>query len=367
MSGFKTLIDTKISKSTADWDQFDSSASSYIKNRTHYAKTVEVTKDIISEQTVDITDGYIELNGDASVFAIGKNYTVKLNGVEYMCTARYYSESSLLLGNGTIYGDGNPSNNEPFSIDIYPNNGEDSTLYLNTNSNGKYTISIYAHEIGEDIKKLDPKYFPDDVLAQPDWYDNDRTSKACILNKPPIIQNEDGEVCIGSLDDIENAERVITEKNFYEPKNHVVIADENNGYNYIVAMRDGNLVSYVETDYISITTQPTKTTYANKETFDPAGMVVIATAKDGSTREITNYKYDLVTLENGNDFLIRLEEGSKVLTARVNNLTVHDFSLEDFEYIANEDGTYELTAWKGTYNGEPSTRIVIPNSELIIV
>ena len=96
-------------------------------------------------------------------------------------------------------------------------------------------------------------------------------------------------------------------------------------------------------------------------------MVVIATAKDGSTREITNYKYDRVTTENINNFYIRLEEGTKVFTARVNSLKFHDFSLEDFEYIVNEDGMYELTAWKGTYNGEPNTRIVIPNSELIIV
>ena len=41
--------------------------------------------------------------------------------------------------------------------------------------------------------------------------------------------------------------------------------------------------------------------------------------------------------------------------------------LIDFEYVNNGDGTYTLTAWKETLNGVPSTELVIPNMESIIL
>lgn len=42
-------------------------------------------------------------------------------------------------------------------------------------------------------------------------------------------------------------------------------------------------------------------------------------------------------------------------------------SLIDFEYTKNNDKTITLTAWKGTLNGVPSTEIVIPDSDRIIL
>ena len=41
--------------------------------------------------------------------------------------------------------------------------------------------------------------------------------------------------------------------------------------------------------------------------------------------------------------------------------------LKDFEYKNNYDGTYTLTAWKGTKNGEPSTELIIPNDRSVIL
>lgn len=40
--------------------------------------------------------------------------------------------------------------------------------------------------------------------------------------------------------------------------------------------------------------------------------------------------------------------------------------LIDFNYEENEDGTYTLTSWKGTFNGESSTEIRIPNDPRVI-
>lgn len=41
--------------------------------------------------------------------------------------------------------------------------------------------------------------------------------------------------------------------------------------------------------------------------------------------------------------------------------------LQDFEYIRNSDGTYTLTAWKGTLNGVDSTIMVTPDHESVIL
>lgn len=41
--------------------------------------------------------------------------------------------------------------------------------------------------------------------------------------------------------------------------------------------------------------------------------------------------------------------------------------LIDFYYEKHEDGTYEITGWKGTYQGQPSTRCIVPNSDRIII
>jgi hypothetical protein len=43
-----------------------------------------------------------------------------------------------------------------------------------------------------------------------------------------------------------------------------------------------------------------------------------------------------------------------------------DFILQDFEYISNSDGTYTITAWKGTKNGVPSTEMIVPAYNKII-
>ena len=41
--------------------------------------------------------------------------------------------------------------------------------------------------------------------------------------------------------------------------------------------------------------------------------------------------------------------------------------LIDFEYTENDDGTYTITDWKGTLNGESSTECIIPEHKLIKV
>lgn len=154
-------------------------------------------------------------------------------------------------------------------------------------------------------------------------------------------------------------------------KDDITLIDQVNGYHYIACMRDGNFVTYCATRSIEITTMPAKIEYTAGEYFDPAGMTVVATAYDGTTREITDFIYPSSYILDGDTFIeIKYIEAGITHMATI-PITVTPFDpsvmLVDFEYTANDDGTYTITGWKGTYNGEASTEIIIPNNGLIRV
>ena len=50
-----------------------------------------------------------------------------------------------------------------------------------------------------------------------------------------------------------------------------------------------SIISEKTLQSIAITTPPTKTTYVERETFNPTGMVVKATYSDGTTATISDY------------------------------------------------------------------------------
>ena len=339
ISGFKILVNKKIRGSVADWNQNDSSADNYVKNRTHWVEegTVAYVENLTSE---------MYHNGEAPkcTFVAGNTYDILWNGTWYKGLVCYESEGWRIVADESL--------GCPFYID------DDGGNALYIESDDDWTVSIY--EYGTVIHKLDEKYLPDSVAKADD-----------VAELQSIVsRDEDGNVSIYGdgiyIDNSDSSEKIATEKYFYDPKRYLVVTDEADGYTYLVTTKNGNLVSYIQTQSIAVTKMPNKTTYVDGEKFNPDGMVVTATGVDGSAREITNYTYDVVTSSNLNSFAISYTELGITYIARI-SLTLHDFSLIDFDYIVNEDGTYTLTAWKGTYNGEPSTRIIVPDSELIIV
>lgn len=76
---------------------------------------------------------------------------------------------------------------------------------------------------------------------------------------------------------------------------------------------------------IAITTPPTKTTYTQGETFDPAGMVVTATYSNGATLKCTGYSYEPNTpLADGTTSVtIEYTEGGVTKTAEQAITVVH--------------------------------------------
>ena len=76
---------------------------------------------------------------------------------------------------------------------------------------------------------------------------------------------------------------------------------------------------------IAITKAPTKTTYTQGETFDPAGMVVTATYSNGATLQCTGYSYEPNTpLADGTTKVtIRYTEGGVTKTAAQTITVIH--------------------------------------------
>lgn len=177
-----------------------------------------------------------------------------------------------------------------------------------------------------------------------------------------IMVNEKGEICTKG----ETGNIICYSIN--EPKADISLIDEVNGYKYIVCMRDGNLVSRCAVKSIEITVMPLRTEYLEGESFDPEGMVVTATIEDGTSREINNYTYLNTMTADMTYVIISYVEGGITYTAEVPIVvkTAADV-LVDFNYTDNGDGTYTLTDWKQTYNGESSSELIIPNYSNIIV
>lgn len=180
-----------------------------------------------------------------------------------------------------------------------------------------------------------------------------------------------GDVYVGSTSGTnkdDGSKKLITAEELNAVKDGIVLRDAVNGYNYIAQMKNGNLITFCECDHIEITAMPTKTEYVQGEAFDPSGMIIISVAKDGSIRPIENYTCTEYVMSN--NIKIQYVEINSVYTITVDiPLTITPFdaatALIDFEYTTNDNGTYTITAWKETLNGEPSTEMFIPDNHLI--
>ena len=149
----------------------------------------------------------------------------------------------------------------------------------------------------------------------------------------------------------------------------ITMVDKINNYKYFLQMENGKLVSFCCCANIEITKLPDKINYLEGQTFDPTGMIVTATCEDGSQKEITKEViYEPFVMSN--EFVITYVECGKEYSTTISlNLTEFnpEIHLIDFTYTTNSDGTYTISGWKQTLNGEASTEMVMPNSSLVRV
>lgn len=110
---------------------------------------------------------------------------------------------------------------------------------------------------------------------------------------------------------------------------------------------------------IAITTPPTKTTYTQGETFDPAGMVVTATYSNGATLKCTGYSYEPNTpLADGTTKVtIRYTEGGVTKTATI-SVTVNRKTIST---VPSQSGslTYNGGSQSPTWNNYNTAQLTI--------
>ena len=185
-----------------------------------------------------------------------------------------------------------------------------------------------------------------------------------LKNAPDILEDESGDLVYA---DVSGNVIVRIDKDGLETTHvavdAIVLKDAINGNIYMLQMQNGKLVSFSIALSIQITVPPAKSVYSEGEEFDPTGMVISAICQDGSTREIINYTYS----EDNRTITIIYREWKSIHTATLEIIraSIKDL-LIDFDYTTN-DGTYTIINWKGTLNGQPSTEMVIPDNENIIL
>ena len=160
INGLKTWISSCIRSSRGNWEQNDSNADDYIKNRPFYSEQKMVKKVIFSSDSSS--------NKLTEPLIVGVTYTVTWNGVEYNCVARMY-DGYVMLGNNAIYEHDNgieTDSGEPFALEA--KNGKLS-WYVYTREEEDFTVSIsYIHEV-ENITTIDPKFLPDEVVMEKEF------------------------------------------------------------------------------------------------------------------------------------------------------------------------------------------------------
>lgn len=139
-----------------DWNQNDSTAADYVKNRPFYTGNPVETV-LFEERTISFSKsgGTMYTAELLSTFSatVGETYKVYWDGTAYECVCGEF-ETVLLLGNLSIIGAGSDTG-EPFIMNII--NGEGIAIQTKDTS-ASHTISISG--LVAEVVKIDKKYLP---------------------------------------------------------------------------------------------------------------------------------------------------------------------------------------------------------------
>lgn len=192
ISDIRAYTDSVIgSIENADWNTNDETASSYVKNRTHYEATLlqEVVPETIITSTSNTSNMYhvrflYQTNGITGYdhFIAGNEYLIIIDGVEY----REVASDGNTIG---IADDGSYTMPVVFCGAHYMAN---STYVCTLEANTSYTVSVY--HTSSSIKQLDEKYIPDTIARTnnivKDWNQNDATAADYVKNRTHWIDDD---------------------------------------------------------------------------------------------------------------------------------------------------------------------------------
>ena len=144
-----------------DWNQNDSTAADYIKNRPFYEGD-PVDTVLVEESTVSFSgDGGFYGGTIQSSFKaeLGNTYKVFWDGSIYesLCTPAY---EDFMIGNASIIGVGTDTG-EPFIMSIYKDTNNDTIEIITTDTSESHTISI--SESSQLVVKIPAKFIDKDA------------------------------------------------------------------------------------------------------------------------------------------------------------------------------------------------------------
>lgn len=149
----------------ADWNQNDSTAADYVKNRPFYTSDPVETV-LVEESTVAFTENEGLFGAEfSSTFSatVGETYKVSWDGSVYECSCVAVDEVPFpLIGNLSIIGLGSDTS-EPFLIAV-ESGYADMIITADTSASHTFSISGPVTE----VVKIDEKYLPDTVATKSD-------------------------------------------------------------------------------------------------------------------------------------------------------------------------------------------------------
>lgn len=386
----RTNIGAGAPQINSDFDQNDETSVDFIKNRPFYSisDTIYIINSFIftflegsaeSDNSITIDEDlfinyFSQTGNDVNVIWNGEKFTSKTN----------YSNTIMTnyIGNGSLFYNGEEDTGEPFAFNN-AHDGNTTIRALRSNTDNDESIEVKIFKTITTDKKIDNKYLPtmkgatsenpgiSGIVPIPEAGDDEKflkgdgTWSSDVLRASSILEDATSN---HTQDIAKDNNGKLFSSNIFD---YLVLKDEINGCNYFIKMNNGTLISVCELDSIQINSLPNKVEYKEGDVFDPDGLTLLGVYKDGNTEVITTgFVCSTEPLTMGTTSVeVMYTQFGKNYTISV-NIIVKDVSTDDlidFNYTTNEDGTYTITSWKETLNGEPSTEMIIPDSEFIVL
>lgn len=151
-----------------DWNQNDSAAPDYVKNRTHWKEIAETP--ILAEQTIS---GQAQVTLENGFHAEGDDCIVVWDGVEYNQKVKAYGASAIYVGNIFISGEGEDTG-EPFVVvSIKIGSGVKTMVFAK--DGGKHVVKVVwlqntYHKIPSEYLEDRVYNYTTDITSVDDFY-----------------------------------------------------------------------------------------------------------------------------------------------------------------------------------------------------